>query len=402
MWALPRWVALGAAMVGACTVQAALAAPAGPLGTFYADLGRLEQHRLQHVSIVQLGDSHTAGDLFTGELRKVLQTRFGDAGRGTVAAGRPYVGARWAELTVTETGRWKVLNSLKAPGAAAYGIAGFQSASASSTATMTATMTDQGWFDHCTVDFVHSPIGGSLELRVDGQTRSTVSTRGPGGTPGRIILDVPHARQLSIIAHGRDVRISDWGFQRDTPGLILNSFGVVGATAGIVTEWNATEVAATLRALHPSLIVVEYGTNEGHELSINTEAYARTFAASLELLHNLAPGASVLVIGPPDSERNDAHCRHARCAWYRPGALADVRRIQKQLALGQGAAFWSWEDVMRPEGGMAAWVSARPPLARTDHVHLMPEGYRRSADALFAWMMRGYSSWKRDNAVPNP
>ena len=34
--------------------------------------------------IVQLGDSHTAGDYFTGELRRLLQAAWGNAGAGWV------------------------------------------------------------------------------------------------------------------------------------------------------------------------------------------------------------------------------------------------------------------------------------------------------------------------------
>ncbi|MEO8797611.1 MAG: hypothetical protein ABI551_06985, partial [Polyangiaceae bacterium] len=41
-------------------------------------------------TIIQLGDSHTAADIGTGAARKVLQTRFGDGGRGFVALGRPW------------------------------------------------------------------------------------------------------------------------------------------------------------------------------------------------------------------------------------------------------------------------------------------------------------------------
>ena len=38
------------------------------------------------VSIVQFGDSHTAADLFSGELRRLLQQRYGDGGIGLIPA----------------------------------------------------------------------------------------------------------------------------------------------------------------------------------------------------------------------------------------------------------------------------------------------------------------------------
>src|SRR5579862_2348559 len=127
--------------------QLANADPSGPLDSFYRDLNELEQQHRHQVQIVQLGDSHTAGDIFTGHLRELLQGRFGNAGRGTVAPGLPYRGAIWSEFTVAQTGRWKVFNSRNAPNAAEYGISGFQLASVSAGASMTATMAESGWFD---------------------------------------------------------------------------------------------------------------------------------------------------------------------------------------------------------------------------------------------------------------
>src|SRR5437764_8558102 len=41
------------------------------------------------VLLLFFGDSHTAGDSMTSRLRVAWQTRFGDAGRGLVAAGKP-------------------------------------------------------------------------------------------------------------------------------------------------------------------------------------------------------------------------------------------------------------------------------------------------------------------------
>lgn len=48
--------------------------------------GKLRNAGRAPVSIVQLGDSHTAADLFSGELRRLLQARYGDGGIGLVPA----------------------------------------------------------------------------------------------------------------------------------------------------------------------------------------------------------------------------------------------------------------------------------------------------------------------------
>ena len=42
------------------------------------------------MTILHLGDSHIASDRITGEVRRLLQARFGDAGRGLMMPGFPF------------------------------------------------------------------------------------------------------------------------------------------------------------------------------------------------------------------------------------------------------------------------------------------------------------------------
>ena len=56
------------------------------------------------VHILQIGDSHTAGDRITGKLRAALQARFGDGGRGVLPPGIPYAGYAPLQVEVTADG----------------------------------------------------------------------------------------------------------------------------------------------------------------------------------------------------------------------------------------------------------------------------------------------------------
>ncbi len=52
------------------------------------------------LTILQIGDSHTAADYFTGEIRRLLQRRFGNGGPGYLEIGRPHPGVRSAIVNV--------------------------------------------------------------------------------------------------------------------------------------------------------------------------------------------------------------------------------------------------------------------------------------------------------------
>ena len=50
--------------------------------------------------------------------------------------------------------------------------------------------------------------------------------------------------------------------------------------------------------------MLAFGTNEGFRDSTDPTAYAAAFAARLRELHAAAPGAALLVLGPPDAYRH--------------------------------------------------------------------------------------------------
>ncbi|HEX5430572.1 MAG TPA: hypothetical protein VFW83_01295, partial [Bryobacteraceae bacterium] len=74
---------------------------------FFEQLFRNQQAALKGpVRILQYGDSHTAADLWTGELRSRFQEKFGDGGSGFSLAGRPYRGYRRADVLSGSSSGW--------------------------------------------------------------------------------------------------------------------------------------------------------------------------------------------------------------------------------------------------------------------------------------------------------
>jgi len=54
--------------------------------------------------ILQIGDSHTAGDQISGQIRSRMQARFGRGGRGILPPGAPYAGYAPRQVSVEATG----------------------------------------------------------------------------------------------------------------------------------------------------------------------------------------------------------------------------------------------------------------------------------------------------------
>jgi hypothetical protein len=82
------------------TEQSRLASPEA-LRPFFAALDGMAAQPLR---VLQIGDSHTANDAFSGRMRDRLQERFGAAGRGWLPAGVPFKYYRPHLVSVSESG----------------------------------------------------------------------------------------------------------------------------------------------------------------------------------------------------------------------------------------------------------------------------------------------------------
>jgi len=365
---------------------AAQLARTGALNAFFNDLTALRAGRIHQLRIIQIGDSHTAADFFSGALRTDFQADYGNAGIGTRAAGLPYRGVRQADMTIQQTGIWHYHDSLTDPGFPAYGISGFTAVSATPDASLSLTVTDPAGFDKGFVDLVRRPAGGRLQIVIDGAIIETVSTYGPANTIEHVRFVANGAHTLTLVAKTSGIEILDWNTQRATPGIVLDSFGVVGSTAAVTTHWNPDILARQLAFLRPALIIVAYGTNEGASPDFNAASYGETYGTLLAELHEWAPSSDILIISPTDGAHHPSDCTDPGCPWETLPSLAAVRAVQAQEARLHFAALWDASVPERYSGGIDAWADMTPPLARPDHVHFTIPGYETLANALYLWL----------------
>jgi lysophospholipase L1-like esterase len=399
-------------------VAEAVANKPAPLIALFRGLERLEREEGGPLRIVQLGDSHTAGDVFSGVLRQRLQERFGDGGRGTMAAGLPYNGVRQVEVHVSETGHWTYHNSLVHPDETTYGVTGFVAESRSAGAALLLETKDPAGFDQVEVEVLSQPKGGALDIEVDDKRLRRVNTDGTHHL-GRITLSVPvgsHALRLTAVDR-RPVQIVAWTIERRAPGVVLDALGISGATVGVISRWSPDFVADELKHRNPALVILEYGTNEAFKNDFELGKYEQVFADSLAAIRRAAPGAAILVVGPPDAQRLTPSCltikgsgaqatclpqesstRPGSCAWAPPPPLAEVRELERRQSAQAGLAFWDWSAAMGGPCSMHQWVQSDPPLGRGDHVHMTLAGYTLSADALFHELMSAYDAYRAAEA----
>ena len=98
-----------------------------PLEGSYKDIARigdiLRRAPQQRTRITFFGASHTEGEFWTGHIRRVLQSRYGDLGHGFVMPTPLFKGMRSADLNVCSSSGWHTGFVGREEGIAAYAVA---------------------------------------------------------------------------------------------------------------------------------------------------------------------------------------------------------------------------------------------------------------------------------------
>lgn len=373
---------------------------AAPLLPLYRALLPLEGGaRAAPVVILQIGDSHTANDSFSGRMRELFQARFGDAGRGVLPPGIPYRYYRPARVSVAAQG-WSVVSSFRSDTSGPFGVTGLRQ-HADGPAEMTLSVSDPGDLDRAEIEVLRQPGGGTIDIELERGGHATIATNAP--SEQAVWLPVPSAPgslTLTLRARGDGpVDVLAWSAARGRPGVIYANLGTIGASVDLMDRWNQAMLHQDLAHLAPALIVLAFGTNEGFRDSTDPAAYAATFAARLRDLHAAVPGAALLVLGPPDGDRHRRRgmAEASACGdpnWTEPPRLDAIREVQRTVAVRENAFFWDWRAAMGGPCSMLRWAATAPPFAAPDHVHLFAPGYQATAEALFRTIMEGYARYR--------
>ncbi|WP_420470668.1 GDSL-type esterase/lipase family protein [Brevundimonas sp. FT23042] len=381
---------------GAGLCPGGLCQPEAMAGVFAALAAAEAGARSRPVHILQLGDSHTAGDRITGKLRVDLQRRFGRAGRGVAPPGLPYEGYAPYQMTVAQRG-WVIENAPLQPPAGAptprTGLAGTRA-----TGTRDAVM----GFDlepgaEATVLGVcgrGAPSGAVLSVEAGGVARELDLGRG-GTTVCRDMTLPGPARSVRLVAGGDGAVIDSVRLDGAGRGVTVSNLGRVGATLRDLAVRDEATVATELAAWRPDLIVLAYGINDGFDDGLDGAAYEGLLRGQIARLRRLSPGASLLILDAPDGLRSGitGGCS-ADGMRAPPPKLAVVRDVQRRVAADLGVALWDWHGRMGGDCSADRLALGAEPLMRGDRVHFTSAGADWIGGILSGDLMAAYDRWK--------
>ena len=350
------------------------------LASFFKRLRPLEAGRPGLVPVLQFGDSHTAADLWTGQLRRRFQARFGDAGPGLLLPARPWRGYPHPGVREAFNHAWPASSLREREGDGLVGLAG-----------------------------AALSLADGESYRIEAPFRSfAVDTLGPPeDAPG---LDLPGPLQATDLAQVGPLvlrsytpppefdgaaglaitlpetsRLLGVDLRSGRPGILYQELGLNGAELFDLERWNPELRRALLAQAAPGLLVLAYGTNDLGRGDLDPADY-RARAAALFARLKAEAGCPILVVGPVD--------RGAKLRRQLPALRAGARIVVESLRLAARdarCAFWDARAAMGGAGTMAKW--RRLGLAQNDLVHLTGAGYARLGDLQFGALMKAYESY---------
>jgi lysophospholipase L1-like esterase len=283
--------------------------------------------------------------------------------------------------------------------------------------------------------FQAAPDHGVLRYRVDdgaGQVLATKTAPIEPPHPARHVIPVPEGPHRLTLEHGGGGVIDLYGvaLERQRPGVIVDSLGVVGRRLNSLRSWDWSVIGEQLSTRDPRLVVLQYGTNEADDPDLDLEALARNYDDTILRIRAAAPTASILILGPPDlaTREGGKGCDKLKpgtrdggpprppgaagsaaiaeapvipeCEWRTPVRIREIISVEHAAAVRNHVAFFDTFAAMGGSDRMHGWVTGEPKLAYKDHVHLTDLGYQRWADELSAALLADYARWRRLQNLP--
>jgi lysophospholipase L1-like esterase len=376
------------------------------LDVFYTQLAETIRAKEPHLTrILHYGDSVITSDYISGTMRRLFQARFGDGGHGFILAANGWEWYFHNDVNHFASQGWSK-SSITGPLTkdSLYGLGGvvFRGSPGATATFGPASSGDYGRkVSKYDVYYLSDPQGGEFEVKLGKGEPEVVSTKADVVASKVATYAVPDGEtKLTVRALGKgSVRVFGATLERDVAGVTYDALGALGSRAKMWSAINGEHWRDQLALRKPSLIVLQFGTNESEDGFVNQADYEKTVSELIDKVKLAAPSSAILVAAPLDrAERGPGG------ALKSAKALTRLVGFQERVAKEKGVAFWNTWKAMGGEGTMGRWLNAKPQLCSGDLTHPTPKGAEVIGTLFFRALVSGYEAWasRTPGAPPLP
>jgi lysophospholipase L1-like esterase len=243
------------------------------------------------------------------------------------------------------------------------------------------------------VYYLETETGGEVEVKVaSANLNERFSTKGEGKVSRVKSFTVPDGEaklQLKVVSG--TPRLFGVALERDVPGVVYDAIGINGARAELWSGMSSAHWGEQMQLRKPSLVVLQFGTNESEAPGIAGN-YEATLKAVIDKIKAASPNTSILIVAPLDRAENTEGGMRTK------PVIKKLVAAQRNVAKDTGVAFWNTFEAMGGEGSMATWV--KKGLAGSDLTHPSPQGAEIIGDLLFKSLAAGFETWRTTHGAP--
>jgi len=376
---------------------------AAPMGSYFHALNNISNgQRTKPVRILHYGDSHTAADFITNGIRRNLQKKFGDGGRGFVFLGKPWRSYRPLDVETGVKGEWEThrimisKDPVKMDGR--YGLGGVAVDSIQAGAFVSLTTVPKYGFgknvSKFEIFYLKQPKGGSFTVYVDDKLDKTIRTSSRRIESGFYKIEMePGEHRLDVRLKGNGkVRLFGVVVEGDGPGIVYDTLGINGAFFYTSLRWDASLLSEQIKRRNPDLIITMYGANEADSRSLTRANYTQNVKKSLSRFRDGAPNAACLMLGPMDRETKLSNESDK-------SRLDIIIEVQQDVAEEVDCTFLDLRELMGGVGSNNEWQIRG--LAQADGIHLTVPGYRILGDMISKKIIDAYDQFFKEDISAN-
>ncbi|MDO4223279.1 MAG: GDSL-type esterase/lipase family protein [Acinetobacter sp.] len=342
----------------------------------------------KNVHIVQLGDSHTAGDSLTDAVRQTLQAQLGNGGMGW-AMPMYFSGQRLVRFGY-DNQAWQPVSS-RSNSDENYTLGGLIAKPLQQGATLTIKAKKPNEdLQHITVSIRQSAYDGAFTgTDANGQTFKIEAPRKDGTWQ-----HVQFTAQLPFTIRNDNASQSAiggwWAKSANQAGAVVSALGINGAELSYWNRWNQTALLNEFKTIQPQLVVLAYGTNEAYN-NVSPSRVKEILTQRIQQIRQASPNSAIMIASAPEALKNLS----GSCG-TRPMYLSEIQQVQRQVAQEQRTLLWDWQAAMGGECSMKNWIANGN--ASKDGVHFTHTGYTQlgqqmANDLLQLTTGKRYSAW---------
>lgn len=333
-------------------------------------------------NILLIGDSHIQADFVTSVTRRLLQSIYGNGGRGCISALKLARTNQPVDYKIyTADDKWIPSRLLKRPWDVTVGVTGIAAKPENSKQTIfITTKYPDDKFSNITL--LHSPDASYDKILINGNSYDAKIDENVYSSSFKL----PEPTDSVAIDLSANSPFYGAVLSNDNPGLIFSAIGNNGACFS--DYMLIPQFSKQTSIFNPNLIILSMGTNEAFSNQADNDIYMN-IESLIQELREANPQAEFLLLTPMECQKNRKHGEKELSPYFDINKrVKEVRDIIMKYGAENNIPVWDFYAVAGGDSVSNKWLEDK--YMNKDHIHLLKSGYEIQGKLLFEALVKAF------------